>query len=169
MVVPHSLVILVAFHCQSLWVWFGFFPALEHKWAKPDPESYGGTSDNCIKAPQLTGVCLCTCNINSEDSRNADSWHCRSTQSLEMNFLVLTLMSAEQWPISHWYFPWFPGSTLHCPLRAEYSNNAGMRSNRSPTAFRNWTSKMLSGWGKGEKRDHKKHFQTEKHQDSLSC
>lgn len=59
-------------------------------------------------------------------------------------------MSAEQWPISHWYFPWFPGSTLHCPLRAEYSNNAGIRSNRSPTAFRNWTSKMLSGWGKGE-------------------
>lgn len=147
-------------------VWFVF--SLPWRQVKTDPESYGGTNNNCVKAHWLTEVSLCTYNVHSEGSKNGDSWHGKSAQSPEIKFLALTLMRAEQWPISHWYFPWPPGSTLHCPLRAGYSNNAGMRSNRSPTAFRNWTSKTLSGYGKGGK-DHKKHFQTEKHQDSLSC
>lgn len=150
-VASHSPVILIAFPLSFSVVFiFVVSPPSKHQWPKLDPECHGGTNGNYIKVPWSTRVSSGTCNMNSEDYRNTDSWHFESTQSLELNFLVLTLMSAEQWPISHWYFPWPPASTLHCPLLVEYSNNAGMRSNRSPTAFRNWTSKTLRGWRKRE-------------------
>lgn len=54
-------------------------------------------------------------------------------------FASRTLISAEQWPI--------PGSLKSRMWLAEEGTRAGIKSRRSPTAFRNWMSNWESGCG----------------------
>lgn len=60
-------------------------------------------------------------------------------------FPALTLISAEQCPI--------PGSLKSLSGRLELGTKAGIRSSRSPTAFRNWTSNRDSGYGKDTRKN----------------
>lgn len=59
-----------------------------------------------------------------------------------MTFTDVTFMSAEQWPI---------GGALYCLMRGiSPGTSAGIRSSRSPTAFRNW----MENWDRGYRERH---------------